>query len=75
MSMIHFIGGEKGGVGKSVFARLLSQYFIDNAIPYYGLDADRSHPSLTRYYKAFTEPIDLDHFESTDKIMELALEE
>ncbi len=74
MSTIHFIGGEKGGVGKSVFARLLSQYFIDNDVPFVGVDADRSHASLTRYYKEFTDAIDLDFFESTDKIMELALE-
>lgn len=32
MSMIHFVGGEKGGVGKSVLARLLSQYFLDMSI-------------------------------------------
>ena len=29
MGQIHFIGGEKGGVGKSFTARLLAQYFID----------------------------------------------
>lgn len=74
MNTIHFIGGEKGGVGKSVFARLLSQYFIDNELPYIGLDADRSHATLTRSYKEFTDSIDLDHFESADKIMELVLE-
>ena len=50
MSTIHFIGGEKGGVGKSVFARLLSQYFIDNNLPYIGIDADRSHATLTRSF-------------------------
>lgn len=74
MHTIHFIGGEKGGVGKSVFARLLSQFFIDKKLPYIGLDADRSHATLTRSYKEFTDSIDLDHFESADKIMELALE-
>ena len=29
MSSLNFIGGEKGGVGKSVAARVLAQYFID----------------------------------------------
>jgi cellulose biosynthesis protein BcsQ len=29
MSSLNFIGGEKGGVGKSVAARALAQYFID----------------------------------------------
>ncbi|MBN1006033.1 mobilization protein MobD [Amphritea pacifica] len=74
MSMIHFVGGEKGGVGKSVLSRLLSQYFLDNAMPYTGLDADQSHPTLSRYYLDYTRPINLDHFESIDQIMELALE-
>ncbi len=75
MSMIHFVGGEKGGVGKSVTARLLSQYFLDKPYPYIGLDADQSHPTLTRYYQDFTRPLNLDFFEQTDAIMELALEE
>lgn len=74
MSRIHWVGGEKGGVGKSVFARVLSQYFIDKSIAYIGLDADQSHASLTRYYGEFTQAIVLDHFESTDRIMEIALE-
>ena len=29
MANIHLIGGEKGGVGKSVVARVLAQYMID----------------------------------------------
>ena len=74
MSTIHFIGGEKGGVGKSVLSRLLSQYFLDKSLPYVGLDADQSHATLSRFYQDFTQPINLDYFESTDKIMELALE-
>jgi NAD(P)-dependent dehydrogenase (short-subunit alcohol dehydrogenase family) len=32
-SKIHLIGGEKGGVGKSMVSRLLAQYFIDHADP------------------------------------------
>lgn len=75
MSSIHFIGGEKGGVGKSVVSRLLSQYFIDNGQTYLGLDADQSHSTLTRFYPEFTRGIVLDSFESTDQIMESALEE
>ena len=74
MSTIHFIGGEKGGVGKSVLSRLLSQYFLDRGMPYLGLDADQSHATLTRFYPEFTRPINLDSFESTDQVMEEALE-
>lgn len=74
MSKIHFIGGEKGGVGKSVFSRVLSQYFLDNGRKYIGLDADQSHPTLSRYYGEFTDSINLDEFESIDHIMEAAIE-
>lgn len=75
MSTIHFVGGEKGGVGKSVLSRLLSQFFLDKSVPFIGLDADQSHPTLSRYYLDYTRPINLDHFESIDQIMEFALEE
>ncbi|MFW1678002.1 hypothetical protein ACFVYJ_09495 [Pontibacter sp. JAM-7] len=74
MSTIHFVGGEKGGVGKSVLSRLLSQYFIDRNLPFVGLDADQSHATLSRFYAEFSQPINLDYFESTDAIMEVAVE-
>lgn len=73
MSSIHFIGGEKGGVGKSVVSRLLSQYFLDNNQMYAGMDADQSHGTLTRFYPEFTQPINLDEYEGADKIVETAL--
>ena len=53
MPRVHFIGGEKGGVGKSVVSRVLSQYFIDHQIPFVGFDTDRSHGSLLRFYADF----------------------
>jgi hypothetical protein len=74
MSMIHFVGGEKGGVGKSVFARLLAQYFIDKALPFTALDADVSNASLLRVYGDYCRPVDLAHFDSTDDIFTLAAE-
>ena len=75
MSTIHFVGGEKGGVGKSVVSRLLSQFFLDNGLLYAGFDADQSHATLTHYYPEFTRPIVLDDFESIDQIVELATDE
>ena len=39
MSRIHFIGGEKGGIGKSVLSRVLCQYFLDNELVFEGFDA------------------------------------
>jgi len=47
MAALHFIGGEKGGVGKSVLARTLAQYHIDRNLPFLGFDTDRSHPTLS----------------------------
>jgi hypothetical protein len=74
MSRIHFIGGEKGGVGKSVMARLLAQYFIDKEIPFKVFDADLSHGAMLRYYGDYSEPVDLTQFESADQIIEQAAE-
>jgi hypothetical protein len=74
MSTIHFVGGEKGGVGKSVVSRLMSQYCLDHSLTFTGFDADQSHATLMRFYSEFTRPLNLDVFESTDAIMELALE-
>ncbi|HXN31828.1 MAG TPA: hypothetical protein VN894_08205 [Polyangiaceae bacterium] len=74
MSTIHFIGGEKGGVGKSVVARLLAQYCIDHATPFVAVDADASHTSLRRFYGDYTRTVDLTRVESVDEIMGLATE-
>jgi len=75
MSSIHFIGGEKGGVGKSVVSRVLSQFFLDNNLLYAGFDADQSHGTLTRFYPEFTESVNLNDFESADTIIETASEQ
>jgi hypothetical protein len=73
-SKIHFVGGEKGGVGKSVVARLVAQNLIDRALPFIALDADGSHGALLRHYAEFARPIDLSVAESADAIMMLATE-
>ncbi|MEI6705665.1 MAG: mobilization protein [Methylococcales bacterium] len=72
MSTIHFIGGEKGGVGKSVVARLLAQYFIDHEMPFIGFDTDRSHGSLLRFYNDYASPTIIDNYQSLDAIIETA---
>jgi hypothetical protein len=74
-SKIHLIGGEKGGVGKSMVARLLAQYFIDHAMPFVGYDTDRSHGALLRYYTGYAAPVLADRYEALDAIMESAAEE
>jgi hypothetical protein len=74
MANIHLIGGEKGGVGKSIVARLLAQYFIDHSIPFLGFDSDRSHGALMRFYANNTSPVLVDRYESLDAIVEAATE-
>jgi hypothetical protein len=73
MSQIYFVGGEKGGVGKSVVARLLAQWCVDCSAPFAAIDADASHGSLLRSYGEFTQPVDLEAFASADEIVNRAL--
>ena len=75
MATIHLIGGEKGGVGKSLTARLLAQYFIDHSIPFIGFDTDRSHGALLRFYSSYTTPTHVDDYQSLDRIVESAAAE
>ncbi|WP_454722074.1 MULTISPECIES: mobilization protein [Cupriavidus] len=75
MSHIHFIGGEKGGVGKSLVARLLAQHFIDQGMPFLGFDTDKSHGALLRFYADFASPAALDQHDSLDPIIEQAIED
>ncbi|HEV2702177.1 MAG TPA: hypothetical protein VGV09_11135 [Steroidobacteraceae bacterium] len=72
VTQIHLIGGEKGGVGKSMVARLLAQYFIDRSIAFSGFDADRSHGALLRFYSRYAAPVLVDQYESLDAIVEAA---
>jgi hypothetical protein len=74
MSKIHFVGGEKGGVGKSVVARLLVQWAIDKQHPFAAVDADESHGALLRHYSTFARAVDLARPESADEIVSLALD-
>jgi hypothetical protein len=75
MARIHFIGGEKGGVGKSLMARVIAQYLIDRNMPFLGFDTDRSHGALMRFYAGYASPVLVDRFESLDTIMEAAVEQ
>ena len=75
LSKIHLIGGEKGGVGKSMMSRLLAQYFIDHQLPFVGFDTDRSHGSLMRFYADYASPALVDSYEALDRIIEAAVEQ
>ena len=75
MSHIHFIGGEKGGVGKSLLARVLAQHFIDRNQPFIGFDTDRSHGALLRYYGDYAAALPLEAHDSLDPVIEAATAE
>ena len=75
MANIHFIGGEKGGVGKSLVSRLVAQYLIENELPFLGFDTDRSHGALLRFYSGFASPVLIDRYEALDSIIEAAVEQ
>ena len=73
MANVHFIGGEKGGVGKSLVSRLLAQYLIDRKLPFLGFDTDRSHGALLRFYAGYASPVLVDRYEALDSIIEAAI--
>lgn len=75
MANIHFIGGEKGGVGKSLVARVVAQYLIDRKLPFLGFDTDRSHGALMRFYSGFASPVLVDRYDTLDAIVEAAVEQ
>lgn len=74
MTNIHLIGGEKGGVGKSLVARLVAQYCIDHSLPFIGFDSDQIHGALLRFYADYACPILIGNYESLDTIVEAATE-
>lgn len=74
MATIHFIGGEKGGVGKSLVARLMAQYLIDRQLPLLCFDSDRSHGALMRFYAGYASPVVIEDYESLDKVVEAAVD-
>jgi hypothetical protein len=73
-SKIHLIGGEKGGVGKSMVSRLIAQYLIDSKMPFVGFDTDRSHGALLRFYAGYASSVLIDRYEALDHIIEAAVE-
>jgi hypothetical protein len=71
-SNIHLVGGEKGGVGKSLVARLLIHYMQERGLPFNAFDADRSNAALMRYYPEVSTQIFADRHDHLDKIIETA---
>ncbi|WP_111979306.1 mobilization protein [Algibacillus agarilyticus] len=69
MRKVHFVGGEKGGVGKSMTSRVFAQYCIDNDQPFLGFDCDSSHGTFSRFYNEFASPVILGEEDSLDKML------
>lgn len=69
MNRVHFIGGEKGGVGKSMTARVLAQYHIDNNMPFIGFDCDSSNSTFSRFYQDFASKVIIGEEESLDGML------
>ncbi|PAX52246.1 mobilization protein MobD-like protein [Brunnivagina elsteri] len=50
MARIHLIDGEKGGVGKSLFVRVMVQYAIDKKLEHTLVDSDTTNQDVKRFY-------------------------
>lgn len=50
MTTIHLIDGEKGGTGKSWFARTMHHTFATRGITFFGVDADTANPTYRNIY-------------------------
>ena len=77
MARIHLIDGEKGGVGKSLFTRVMVQYAIDNKLEHTLVDADITNQDVKRFYNyavdaEFSEAVNKG--DKADIIFELARE-
>jgi hypothetical protein len=48
---IVFVGGDKGGVGKSTVARTLLEFYQQEKVPFIAFDGDDTNPTLTRFFK------------------------
>lgn len=67
-----FCHGDKGGVGKSTFARVLAEWYSDNAVQWQGFDTDATNGHLCRFYPAHTVPVILSEDGSIDQILNAA---
>lgn len=78
MATIHFVDGEKGGVGKSLVARTMIQYCLDSSKPFVAVETDRSNPDVAGIYKGmcqyavFTE--NERQADKADRVFEMAIE-
>ena len=53
MPTIHLIGGEKGGGGKSFFAKVMIQFCLDRSLTFIAIETDRSNPDVAAVYPEY----------------------
>jgi len=72
---LHFVTGEKGGVGKSLFAMVLLEYLNNLGIEHKFYDADRSSPDVGlaygEFYHEFVSSLNKDTTSELDKLNDL----
>jgi len=79
MSRIVFVTGDKGGVGKSFFSRLLLDHYLNDGRTVHAYDTDKTNSTLFRFYeslerKEFTlDQLDTDNQGELDEMMNNAV--
>ena len=78
MPQIHLVDGEKGGVGKSFFARALVYYLNLKKLSFHLVDSDRSNPDVASRYPDCSKTVFFSEVEKkandVDVIFNLSLE-
>ena len=76
MLQIHFVDGEKGGIGKSFFCRTLIDYCLFKGAFVHVVDADTTNPDVSRFYPEISSCLTFSQKESlvfeADRLMHLA---
>lgn len=77
LPQIHFVDGEKGGIGKSFFCRTLVDYCLYKGFDIHVVDADTSNPDVSRFYPEISTQLAFSQKESlvfeADQLCQLAL--
>lgn len=64
MPIIHLVGGDKGGIGKTTFSWCLAHCFDKLNIDYQLIDADPNNPDVAQIYGGLTDI----HFKASDEV-------
>ena len=67
---IYFVGGSKGGVGKSIVTMALVDYLLEHDVDVLLIDSDTSNPDVGRAYKTTVDSLLL-NLDNTDGWVEL----